>query len=212
MVPDIRVSLPVPSPDGSNTIRRWSATIFLAPVHPLIHALLIEFTNPGSYASAKSSVLLISLLGVSLPWAWRGIQAVQATSTHVTASGLISSMETPTTFLERLLDHRFAHIVWQRIFEPGKSFDASFKLYTMSAFSARHCTISASEAEFAFLSACHTVDLTEKSIADQALHLAAAMQYCDFAESLTRCGQREMQMGGTWTTDFCRPVFSGRTP
>ena len=36
------------------------------------------------------------------------------------------------------------------------------------------------EAEFAFLSACHTADLTEKSIADQALHLAAAMQCCGF--------------------------------
>ena len=69
--------------------------------------------NPGSYALAKSSVLLVSLPDVSLPGAWRGIQAVQATSTNVTASGLISSMETPTIFLERLLDHRFAHIVGQ---------------------------------------------------------------------------------------------------
>ena len=35
-------------------------------------------------------------------------------------------------------------------------------------------------AEFAFLSACHTAELTEGSSADEGLHLAAAMQYCGF--------------------------------
>jgi CHAT domain-containing protein len=35
-------------------------------------------------------------------------------------------------------------------------------------------------AEFAFLSACHTAELTEGSSADEGLHLAAAVQYCGF--------------------------------
>ena len=34
--------------------------------------------------------------------------------------------------------------------------------------------------EFAFLSACHTAELTDGSIADEALHLTAAMQHCGF--------------------------------
>jgi CHAT domain-containing protein len=37
-----------------------------------------------------------------------------------------------------------------------------------------------STAEFAFLLACHTAELTEESISDEALHLTAAMQYCGF--------------------------------
>jgi CHAT domain-containing protein len=35
-------------------------------------------------------------------------------------------------------------------------------------------------AEFPFLSACHTAELTQESIADEALHLTVAMQYCGF--------------------------------
>ncbi|KAF8260970.1 hypothetical protein EI94DRAFT_1457463, partial [Lactarius quietus] len=35
-------------------------------------------------------------------------------------------------------------------------------------------------AEFAFRSACHTAELTGRSISDEGLHLAAAMQYAGF--------------------------------
>ena len=35
-------------------------------------------------------------------------------------------------------------------------------------------------AEFAFLSACHTAEVTEGSNVDEGLHLAAAVQYCGF--------------------------------
>jgi hypothetical protein len=35
-------------------------------------------------------------------------------------------------------------------------------------------------AEFAFLSACHTAEVTEGSVIDEGLHLAAAVQYCGF--------------------------------
>ncbi|KAH9007867.1 hypothetical protein EDB84DRAFT_1247689, partial [Lactarius hengduanensis] len=35
-------------------------------------------------------------------------------------------------------------------------------------------------AEFAFLSACHTAEVTEGSVVDEGLHLAAAVQCCGF--------------------------------
>jgi CHAT domain-containing protein len=34
--------------------------------------------------------------------------------------------------------------------------------------------------EFAFLSACHTAELTEEIVVDEGLHLTAALQYCEF--------------------------------
>jgi CHAT domain-containing protein len=37
-----------------------------------------------------------------------------------------------------------------------------------------------SDAEFAFLSACHTAQLTEECLADEVLHLTAAMQFRRF--------------------------------
>ncbi|KAH9055399.1 hypothetical protein EDB87DRAFT_1532785, partial [Lactarius vividus] len=35
-------------------------------------------------------------------------------------------------------------------------------------------------AEFAFLSGYHTAEITDESIADEALHLITAMQHCGF--------------------------------
>ncbi|KAI0300955.1 hypothetical protein BC826DRAFT_966599 [Russula brevipes] len=42
------------------------------------------------------------------------------------------------------------------------------------------CDRDFANAEFAFLSACHTAEMADGSIADEALHLAAAVQYCGF--------------------------------
>ncbi|KAF8258229.1 hypothetical protein EI94DRAFT_1177686, partial [Lactarius quietus] len=36
------------------------------------------------------------------------------------------------------------------------------------------------DCRFAFLSACHTAEVTEGSMMDEVLHLAAAVQYCGF--------------------------------
>jgi hypothetical protein len=76
---------------------------------------------------------------------------------------------------------RFIHIVCHGTLEPGKPFDASFKLYRDERLSLLDIIRSRlPNAEFAFLSACHTAQLTDESIADEALHLASAMQYCGF--------------------------------
>jgi CHAT domain-containing protein len=83
--------------------------------------------------------------------------------------------------LERLRDHRFAHIVCHGKLQPGKPFEASFKLHKGRRLLLLDIVRSQlSDAEFAFLSACHTAELTEESIADEVLHLAAAMQFCGF--------------------------------
>jgi CHAT domain-containing protein len=65
--------------------------------------------------------------------------------------------------------------------EIGKPFDASFRLYRGQRLKLLDIVNSRlPNAEFAFLSACHTAELTEESIADEGLHLTAALQYCGF--------------------------------
>ena len=78
-------------------------------------------------------------------------------------------------------DHRFVHIVCHGILEPGKPFDSSFKLYGSKRLTLLDIIRSRlPNAEFAFLAACHTAELTDGSLSDEALHLTAAMQYCGF--------------------------------
>jgi CHAT domain-containing protein len=94
---------------------------------------------------------------------------------------LFSARATPTKVLARLRDHRFAHIICHGILEPRKPFEALFKLHNEKRLLLLDIVRSQlPNAEFAFLSACHTAELTDESIADEVLHLAAAMQFCGF--------------------------------
>jgi CHAT domain-containing protein len=65
----------------------------------------------------------------------------------------------------------------------GKPFEASFKLHRGSRLTLLEIVRSrlhVPDAEFAFLSCCHTAEITEESIDDEALHLTATMQYSGF--------------------------------
>jgi CHAT domain-containing protein len=124
---------------------------------------------------------------------------------------LISALATPTTVLERLRDHRFAHIVCHGILEPGKPFDASFKLHRDKRLSLLDIVGSRlPEAEFAFLSACHTAELTEGGIADEALHLTAAVQYCGFRSVVGTMWEMADTDGPDLAGNFYKRVFSSR--
>ena len=94
---------------------------------------------------------------------------------------LISKRATPSVVMEHLQDHRFAHFTCHGVLEAGKPFNASFKLHRGQRLTLLEIIRSRlPSAEFAFLSACHTAELTEESIADEGLHLSAAVQYSGF--------------------------------
>jgi CHAT domain-containing protein len=115
----------------------------------------------------------------NMPQAFKEMRVVEATRTQVTT--LFSKKATPTGVLKRLRDHSFAHIVSHGILEPGRPFEASFKLEGGKCLQLLDIVRSQlPDAQFAFLSACHSAELTEESIADEVLHLAAAMQFCGF--------------------------------
>ncbi|KAI9509513.1 hypothetical protein F5148DRAFT_1148231 [Russula earlei] len=67
-------------------------------------------------------------------------------------------------------------------------------------------------AEFAFLSACHTVEMTEGSIADEALHLTAAMQYCGFRSVVGTMWGMADDDGPELVEQFYKSMFSSDEP
>jgi hypothetical protein len=76
--------------------------------------------------------------------------------------------------LERLRDNTFVYIVCHGILELGKPFEASFGLHRGKRLPLLDIVRPQfPNAEFA--------ELTEKSMADEVLHLAAAVQSCGFA-------------------------------
>ena len=166
---------PIPSDTGSS---RYFPDLYIPSYTPSLSAL-IEARKPGPHAISKPSMLLVAQPDERMPKALKEMGAVQAVDTQVTT--LFSARAKPATVLTNLRDHRFVHIVCHGILEPGKPFEASFKLHKGKRLQLLDIVRSQlPDAEFAFLSACHTAELTEESNADEVIHLAAAVQFCGF--------------------------------
>jgi CHAT domain-containing protein len=168
---------------------------------------LIESRKPGSHDMGKPSILLVAQPDANIPKAFKEMIAVQAVDTQVTT--LFSARATPTAVLERLRDHPFVHIVCHGTLESGKPFEASFKLHRGERLQLLNIVQSRlPDAEFAFLSACHTAELTDESIADEVLHLAAAMQFCGFRSVVGTMWAMADTDGRDLARDFYQSVFS----
>jgi CHAT domain-containing protein len=168
---------------------------------------LIESRKPGSQTICKPSILLVANPDENMLAAPKEMRAVQAVGTEVTT--LFLKKATRTAVLSRLRDHQFAHIVSHGILEPGKPFGSSFKLHKGKRLELLDVIRSQlPDAQFAFLSACHTAELTEESIADEVLHLAAAMQFCGFRSIVGTMWAMADKDGPDLAKHFYESVFS----
>jgi CHAT domain-containing protein len=137
--------------------------------------------------------------------------AIQCLTTTVTS--LISKNATPSSVVECLRHHQFSHFVCHGKLEERKPFNASFKLSGGKQLTLLEIVRSQlPTAEFAFLLACHTAELTEESISDEALHLTAAMQYCGFRSVVGTMWAMADQDGQYLAEDFYKSILSNDEP
>jgi len=135
------------------------------------------------------------------------IQVVQALDTEVTS--LISEAATPAAVIDGFHQHRFVHFACHGTLEAGKPFDAGFELYGEERLTLLEIVRShLPTAEFAFLSACHTAEVTEGSIDDEGLHLAAAVQYCGFRSVVGTMWAMVDEDGRDLAKHFYKALFS----
>ena len=194
---------PIPSDVGPP---RYFLDLYI-PSYTASLSALIESRKPSSQSNNKPSILLVAQPDEKMPQALKEMKVVQATSTKVTT--LFSAKATPTAVVERLRDHPFTHIVCHGILEPGEPFEASFKLHGGKRLTLLDIVRSQlPDADFAFLSACHTSELTEESIADEVLHLAAVMQLCGYRSVVGTMWTMVDTDGRHLVRDFYQSVFS----
>jgi CHAT domain-containing protein len=148
---------PIPSDDRKE---RYFSDLYIPSYTPTLSAL-IESRKRGSLSGAvdnfKPSILLVAQPD-TLPGAFDEITVIQTTKTSVTT--FLSEMATPETVIEGLREHRFAHFVCHGLLETGKPFDASLELHKGNLTLLGIVRSQLPAAEFAFLSACHTAELT----------------------------------------------------
>jgi CHAT domain-containing protein/tetratricopeptide (TPR) repeat protein len=198
---------PIPS-DSDDKV--YFMDLYISSYTPTLTAL-IESRKPGSQLESfdKPSLLLVAQ-PETLPGAWGEIDVIEAVGLPVTT--LMSEKATPTTVLSGLRDHRFVHFVCHGLLETGKPFDASFKLHGGNLTLLEIVRSHLSTAEFAFLSACHTAELTDESIADEGLHLAAAVQFCGFRSVVGTMWAMADTDGADLSQFFYKSIFPAESP
>ncbi len=196
---------PIPSDDGE---MRYFLDFYICSYTPTLSALIQSRNrDSGSQPSNRPSLLLVAQPDTSLPTVGGEIQVVRALDTDVTS--LISAAATPAAVIDGFHHHRFVHFACHGTLEAGKPFEAGFELYggerlTLLEIVRSHLPT----AEFAFLSACHTAEVTEESVADEALHLAAAVQYCGFRSVVGTMWAMMDEDGRDLAENFYKSLFS----
>ena len=196
---------PIPSDDGET---RYFLDLYICSYTPTLDALIqSRHHDSGSRSSDRPSVLLVAQSNPSLPTVGGEIQVVQALDTKVTS--LIAEAATPTTVIDGFHHHRFVHFACHGRLEAGNPFEAGFELHrgarlTLLEIVRAHLPT----AEFAFLSACHTAEVTEGSIMDEGLHLAAAVQYCGFRSVVGTMWAMVDEDGQELAENFYKALFS----
>ena len=196
---------PIPSVDGEP---RYFLDLYICSYTPTLSALIqARHHNSGLRSSDRPPILLVAQPD-SLPTVEEEIQVVRALSTKVTS--LISEAATPSIVIDGFHRHRFVHFACHGTLEAGKPFEAGFELHgdarlTVLEIVRAHIPT----AEFAFLSACHTAEVTEGSAIDEGLRLAAAVQYCGFRSAVGTMWSMADTHGRDLAKYFYKALFSG---
>ena len=199
---------PIPSSDGR---QRYFSDLYIPSYTPSLSAL-IKSREASPQISKTPSLLLVAQPDDKLPGVKGEIKVIQrALKTRVTVTGLISAEATPSSVLEGLRGSQFAHLACHGDLQMGKPFDASFKLQGGSRLTLLDIVQSRlPNAEFAFPSCCHAAEITEKSVADEALHLTAAMQYCGFRSVVGTMWAMADVDGRDLAKNFYKSLFSSQ--
>ena len=195
---------PIPSDDGE---LRYFMDLYICSYTSSLSALIQSRNrNYNSRFLDRPSVLLVAPTGQYFPAVGTEIEVVEALDTEVTS--LIEGA-TPAAVLYGLQHHRFAHFACDGTLESGKPFEARLELRDYERLTLLDIVrANLPAAEFAFLSACHTAELTEGSIMDEGLHLAAAVQYCGFRSVVGTMWAMVDDDGWVLAKNFYKKLFS----
>ena len=200
---------PIPSDDDGE--KRYFLDLYICSYTPTLSALIqSRRRESGSQSPDRPSILLVAQPDLYLPTVGREIKAVQALDTEVTS--LISEAATPDTVIDAFHHHGFVHFSCHGHLEAGKPFEAGFELHGDARLTLLDIVgANLPAAEFAFLAACHTAEVTEGSVVDEGLHLAAAVQYCGFRSVVGTMWEMADLDGRDLAKNFYKALFANST-
>ena len=197
-----------PIPAANDTCKQHVSDLYIPSYTPSLSAL-IESRKASQQVLKKPSLLLVAQPDDGLPGVEEEIEVIRKLKKRFTVTSLVSSEATLTSVVKGLRGSQFAHFACHGVLEAGKPFDASFKLHGGSRLTLLDIARSRlPDAEFAFLSCCHAAEITKESVADEALHLTAAMQYCGFRSVVGTMWEMADTDGRDLAKNFYKSLFS----
>ncbi|EIM91947.1 uncharacterized protein STEHIDRAFT_46182, partial [Stereum hirsutum FP-91666 SS1] len=180
--------------------------LYISSYTPTLTSLITAFNTGESFA--KPPRLLLIGQSTSLP---RVKEEANEVLYFMIKSGIMP-MEEPEaihdTARNPFLDYDWLHIASHGTLIPGKPFSSYFSLNEDT-----HLTLldliqlHHPNANFAFLSACHAAEYPVGSIHDEAIHLAAAVQFCGFRSVVGPMWEMADVDGPDLVKDFYSYVF-----
>ena len=198
---------PIPSSDGREL---YFSELYIPSYTPSLSTLMGS-RNAKPQTLDRPSLLLVAQPEDSLPGVNEEIKVIRSLRGRITKIDLISSEATPSSVVEGLQSNQFVHFACHGVLEAGKPFGSSFILHGGSHFTLLDTVQSRlPNAEFAFLSCCHSAETTDDGIPDEMLHLTAAMQYCGFRSVVGTMWEMADTDRQDLTKSFYKSLFSSQ--
>ncbi|KAI0306164.1 CHAT domain-containing protein [Multifurca ochricompacta] len=168
---------PIPSKKKQ---KQYFSDLYVCSYTPSLSALITARTPTARTSSLSPSLLMVDLPDAKIQGAKKETEMIRASGVQVT--DLVSEKATRATVMQGLREHNLVHFACHGQLEANNPFDTSFKLHSdrLTLLDIIRSRLEHPIAEFAFLAACHTAELTDVKHPDEMLHLTAAMQYCGF--------------------------------
>ena len=126
---------------------------------------------------------------------------------------LIEDQATPDAVLTDLQTHPWAHIACHGHLDDAQPFKSSFELNGGSRLTVKDLLQARlPNAEFAFLSACHSAAGDYAHTPDEVLHLAAATQFCGFRSVVGTLWGMADDDGPMLSREFYKYMFRHKDP
>ncbi|EIM86040.1 uncharacterized protein STEHIDRAFT_139826 [Stereum hirsutum FP-91666 SS1] len=171
-------SLPVHAAQPFDNERTGLHDLYTSSYTPTLSSLITSRTSLRSSRSDAPCLLAVGQVDDSLPRVQEELKAVQTSAAFVRQR--IGKDATADNVALALRDYPWLHLACHGHLDP-QSFASSFKLHDSTRL--RVIDIIKARlpnAEFAFLSACHSAAVDSRGSPDEVLHLAAAMQFSGF--------------------------------
>ncbi|EKM60625.1 uncharacterized protein PHACADRAFT_189751 [Phanerochaete carnosa HHB-10118-sp] len=204
--------LTMPGPRSSKT-KVYLPDLYIPSYTPTLTALIEARTAPaGGYRPVEhAGILGVALLDESLQAVADEVEVLRTRFTEDKLTLAIGSGCNRDAVVAGLAERPWVHFACHGTLKASEPFDSALILSGDERLTLLDIVkVGLHNAELAVLSACHTAEQTQGSAMDEALHLAAAMQFSGFRSVVGTVWQMRDEDGPTLAEYFYRALFEER--